>query len=54
MIGGAKTEQEIIDELNKKGKFDEWASLGSYFGLTSNTLKAKCFFSWTFYFLSGK
>jgi hypothetical protein len=36
-------EQEIIHELKTKGKYDEWVSLGSNFGLTSNTLKAKFF-----------
>lgn len=43
MIGGGRTEQEIIDELRTKGKYDEWIRLGSKFGLTSNTLKAKFF-----------
>jgi hypothetical protein len=43
MIGGGKTQQEIIDELITKGKYDEWVSLGGYYGLTSNTLKAKFF-----------
>ena len=43
IIGGGKTEQEIIDELKTKGKYDEWVSLGSKFGLTSNTLQAKFF-----------
>jgi hypothetical protein len=36
--GGGKLEKEIIDELKSKGKYEEWVSLGSYFGLTSNTL----------------
>jgi hypothetical protein len=43
MIGGGKKEQEIIDELKEKGKFEEWKKLGSYFGLTSNTSKLKDF-----------
>ena len=43
MFGGGRTEQEIIDELKTKGKYDEWVSLGSYFGLTSDTLRAKIF-----------
>jgi hypothetical protein len=43
MIGGGRTEQEIIDELITKEKYDEWVSLGSKFGLTSNTLQAKVF-----------
>ena len=33
MIGGGRTEQEIIDELKTKKKYDEWVSLGSWFGL---------------------
>ena len=43
LIGGGKTEQEIINELKTKGKYNEWVSLGSKFGLTSDTLKAKFF-----------
>jgi len=43
MIGGGRTEQEIIDELKTKEKYDEWISLGSNFGLTSDTLQAKFF-----------
>jgi len=43
MIGGGRTEQEIIDELKTKEKYDEWISLGSKFGLTSDTLRAKGF-----------
>jgi len=43
MIGGGMSEQDIIDELKTKGKYDKWVSLGSKFGLTSNTLKAKYF-----------
>ena len=43
MIGGGMTYQEIIEELKTKGKYDEWISLGSNFGLTSDTLKAKFF-----------
>ena len=43
MIGGGKTQEEIIDELKTKGKYDEWVKLGSNFGLTSDTLKAKFF-----------
>lgn len=43
MIGGGRTEQEIIDELKTKGKYDEWVSLGRKFGLTSNTIRTKSF-----------
>jgi hypothetical protein len=43
MIGGGKSQEEIINELKSKGKYDDWVSLGSLFGLTSNTLKAKFF-----------
>lgn len=43
LSGGGKTEQEIIDELTTKGKYDEWDSLGRKFGLTSNTLKVPVF-----------
>jgi hypothetical protein len=43
MIGGGKTQQEIIDELRTKGKYDEWVRLGSLYGLTSDTLKVKFF-----------
>ena len=43
MIGGGRTEQEIIDELKTKEKYDEWISLGSKFGLTSDTLQANTF-----------
>lgn len=43
MIGGGKTQEEIISELKTKGKYDEWVSLGSRFGQTSRTLKAKFF-----------
>ena len=43
MIGGGRTEQEIIEELKTKGKYDEWISLGSKFGLTSDTLRAEIF-----------
>jgi len=43
MIGAGKTEQEIIDELTTKGKYDEWVSLGRKFGLKSDTLNAKFF-----------
>ena len=40
MIGGGRTEQEIIDELKTKGKYDEWVRLGRVFGQTSDTLGA--------------
>lgn len=30
------TKETIIDELYKKGKYDEWVNLGSKFGLLSN------------------
>lgn len=43
MIGGGRTEKEIIDEIITKEKYDEWVSLGSKFGLTSDTLQAKIF-----------
>jgi hypothetical protein len=43
LSGGGKTEQEIINEVITKGKYDEWDSLGRNFGLTSNTLKAPFF-----------
>lgn len=43
MICSGKSQEEIINELIFKGKYDEWISLGSKFGLTSNTLKAKFF-----------
>jgi hypothetical protein len=38
MIGGGRTEQDIIDELKTKGKYDEWIRLGRRFGQTSYTL----------------
>ena len=38
-----KSQEEIIEELKSKGKYDEWVSLGSYFGLTSNVLDVKFF-----------
>ena len=38
IIGGGRTEQEIIDELKNKGKWEEWIRLGRYFGQTSDTL----------------
>jgi hypothetical protein len=38
-----KSEDEIHKELKEKGKYDEWVSLGSYYGLTSDTLNAKLF-----------
>jgi hypothetical protein len=43
MIGGGKTKEEIIDEVKRKEKYDEWISLGSKFGLTSDTLPADVF-----------
>ena len=42
-IGGGKTKEEIIAELKAKGRYDEWVKLGSYFGQTSYTSKAKSF-----------
>jgi hypothetical protein len=45
MIGGGRSEQEIINELKTKGKYDEWVRLGSKFGLTSKTLQGADFFS---------
>ena len=41
--GGGKSEQQIIDELKDKGRYDEWVNLGGYFGLTSNTLNIDTF-----------
>ena len=43
MIGGGRTEQEIIEELKTKGKYDEWITLGSNFGLTSDTYEQNFF-----------
>jgi hypothetical protein len=37
MIGGGRTEQEIIDELKTKGKYNEWIRLGGWFGQTSDS-----------------
>ena len=56
MIGGGRTEQEIIDELHTKKKYDEWVSLGSKFGLTSYTLQAKGFLvrPYMYYDVDGK
>jgi len=56
MIGGGRTEQEIINELKTKGKYDEWISLGSNFGLTSNTSKSKFFLvrPYMYYDVDGK
>lgn len=56
MIGGGRSEKEIIDELKTKGKYDEWVSLGSYFGLTSDTLRAKYFLvrPYKYYDVDGK
>lgn len=34
--GGGKSEEEIIDELKSKGKYEEWVKLGRYFGITSD------------------
>ena len=42
-IAGGRTYQEIVEELQTKGKYDEWTRLGSNFGLTSDTLQAKFF-----------
>tara|TARA_Y100000389_G_C17284375_1_gene424648 strand:- start:42 stop:758 length:717 start_codon:yes stop_codon:yes gene_type:complete len=56
MFGGGRTEQEIIEELKTKGKYDEWVSLGSKFGLTSNTLRARFFLDrpYMYYDVDGK
>jgi hypothetical protein len=58
MIGGGKTEKEIIDELEKKGKYDEWVRLGRRFGQTSYTLgeKAEVFLHrpYMYYDVDGK
>ena len=32
---------ELIQELTKKGKYDEWVSYGSYYGQTSSILKKR-------------
>ena len=34
--GGGKSEEEIIDELKSKGKYDEWVKSGRFFGITSD------------------
>jgi hypothetical protein len=58
MIGGGRTEQEIIDELKTKGKWEEWIRLGRYFGQTSYTLgeEAEVFLHrpYMFYDVDGK
>ncbi len=56
MLGGGRTEQEIIDELKTKKKYDEWVSLGSNFGLTSDTLKRQIFLvrPFMYYDVDGK
>lgn len=56
MIGGGRSEEEIIEELRTKGKYDEWVSLGSKFGLTSDTLKVKLFLyrPYQYYDVDGK
>ena len=56
MIGGGRTEQEIIDELKTKDKYDEWISLGSNFGWTSDTLSSKYFLvrPYMYYNVDGK
>ena len=43
IMNSRKTEQEIINELKNKRKYNEWVSLGSKFGLISNTINAKFF-----------
>ena len=35
--------QKIIEELQRKGRYDKWKKLGSKFGLTSKTLELKLF-----------
>jgi hypothetical protein len=35
-VGGGKSEEEIIDELKSKGKYEEWVKSGRYFGITSD------------------
>ena len=58
MIGGGRTEQEIIHELKTKEKWDEWISLGGRFGQTSYTLgeEAEIFLHrpYMFYDVDGK
>jgi hypothetical protein len=46
MIGGrGKSEQEIIDELKKEGKYDEWVKSSGYFGIIDNSSNRQ--FTWT-------
>lgn len=33
MIGGFKSEQDIVDELNATGQIDRWVAAGRYFGI---------------------
>ena len=56
MIGGGRTKKKIINELKTKGKYDEWVSLGSYFGLTSDTLQIETFLvrPYMYYDVNGK
>jgi peptidyl-tRNA hydrolase len=50
-----KSEEEIIDEVKTKGKYDEWVKSGRYFGLTSDTLDAEFFLvrPYTYYNVDG-
>lgn len=56
MIGGGRTEEEIIEELQTKGKYDEWVRLGRVFGQTSDTLGARVFLvrPYQYYDVDGK
>jgi hypothetical protein len=58
MIGGGKTEEEIIKELQTKKKYDEWIKLGALFGQTSYTLgeEAEVFLTrpYMYYDVDGK
>jgi len=56
MVGGGKTKEEIIAELKSKERYDEWVDSGSWFGLTSDILKAKFFLvrPYKYYDVDGK
>jgi len=56
MIGGGRTEQDIIDELEKEGKWEEWKKLGGRFGQTSYTLEEEIFLirPYMYYDVHGK